>query len=73
MRHLQRVIGTHHLSVAAWGIYLFLMLPSFIVIPMSFGGRDEIVFPPDSFSLELYRQLAPDKTAEATRSRRSRE
>lgn len=57
MRHLQRVIGTHHLSVAAWGIYLFLMLPSFIVIPMSFGGRDEIVFPPDSFSLELYRQF----------------
>lgn len=45
------------LSVAAWAGYLFLMLPTLIVVPMSFGGKFEMSFPPRSFSTFLYEQL----------------
>ncbi|WP_342640446.1 ABC transporter permease [Rhodoligotrophos ferricapiens] len=40
----------------AWLAYAFLLLPSLIVLPMSFGDKDELIFPPRSFSLYLYRQ-----------------
>lgn len=43
-------------SGAAWVAYLFLVLPSLIVIPISFGERTAIEFPPQRFSLDLYRQ-----------------
>src|SRR3954465_14571355 len=43
-------------SIAAWFAYLFLVLPSLIVIPMSFGDKDEFVFPPRSLSLYLYKR-----------------
>ncbi|HVM79984.1 MAG TPA: ABC transporter permease [Stellaceae bacterium] len=39
---------------AAWSGYVFLALPSVIIIPMSFGNSDELIFPPRSFSLYLY-------------------
>ena len=46
------------LSVAAaalaWVGYVFLILPSLIVIPLSFGDRSELVFPPSSLSLFQY-------------------
>ena len=35
-------------------VYFFLLVPSLIVIPVSFGTRNEIRFPPREFSLELY-------------------
>jgi putative spermidine/putrescine transport system permease protein len=35
-------------------VYAFLLLPSLIVIPVSFGTQHEIKFPPREFSLELY-------------------
>ena len=38
-------------------IYLFLTLPSLLVIPMSFGGSGSLSFPPKEFSLDLYRQF----------------
>ncbi len=38
----------------AWFILLFLMLPSFIVVPMSFGGKFEMMFPPTTFDTILY-------------------
>src|SRR5262249_44181825 len=33
----------------------FLLLPSFVTIPLSFGNKDQIVFPPTQFNWELYR------------------
>ncbi|WP_233838912.1 ABC transporter permease [Paraburkholderia sp. ZP32-5] len=47
-------LGGIALSVLAWAIYIFLVVPSLLVIPMSFGGRDELTFPPTSFSFYLY-------------------
>jgi putative spermidine/putrescine transport system permease protein len=41
-------------SGLAWVGYVFLLLPSLIVIPISFGGGGELVFPPQRFSLELF-------------------
>lgn len=43
-------------SGAAWCVYLFLVLPSLIVIPISFGDKSTLEFPPSTFSLQLYRQ-----------------
>ncbi len=43
-------------SGAAWFCYLFLIMPSLIVIPISFGERTAVEFPPPRFSLDLYHQ-----------------
>jgi putative spermidine/putrescine transport system permease protein len=48
-------------AAAVFG-YVFLVLPSLIVIPMSFGTGSELVFPPRSYSLELYRQYFQEST-----------
>jgi putative spermidine/putrescine transport system permease protein len=40
--------------LAACG-YIFLILPSLIIVPVSFGNRVELVFPPSHYSLDLYR------------------
>lgn len=40
----------------AWCTLFFLLLPSVIVIPMSFGDTGELVFPPHHWTLHLYRQ-----------------
>lgn len=47
--------------VAIFG-YGFLILPSLIVIPMSFGSGGELVFPPRAYSFELYRQYFQEST-----------
>lgn len=44
-------------TIAAWLGYFFLMLPTFIVVPMSFGNKYELAFPPTSFSTYLYEQF----------------
>lgn len=44
-------------AAIAWLGYVFLLAPSIVVIPMSFGESTEIVFPPRGFSLELYREF----------------
>ncbi len=44
----------------AWITYLFLLVPSLIVIPISFGGPGEMEFPPRQWTLELYRQFFTD-------------
>ncbi len=49
--------ATIFLTVTAWIGFLYLLLPSFIVLPMSFGNQYEMVFPPDSFSTFLYEQF----------------
>jgi putative spermidine/putrescine transport system permease protein len=48
------------ISAAAWLCYAFLLLPSLIVIPISFGNPGQIEFPPRQFSLALYRQFFTD-------------
>ena len=55
-----RRIGT----AIAWCGYLFLLFPSLIVIPVSFGGAQEFEFPPRSFSLRLYAQFFGDPRRE---------
>lgn len=35
--------------------YIFLVFPSLIIVPISFGTRGELVFPPQTYSLDLYR------------------
>ena len=57
-RHQQgwRVLG----SVLSWLGYLFLLLPSLIIIPISFGGGRELRFPPTSLSFELFVQFFND-------------
>jgi len=47
-------------AVLAWCGYVFLLLPSLVVIPVSFGGGEELVFPPRSFSLALYGKFFSD-------------
>ena len=42
-------------SVVAWLILLFLLAPSFVVVPMAFGGKNELLFPPHGLSLQLFR------------------
>jgi putative spermidine/putrescine transport system permease protein len=42
-------------AVMAWIVFAFLLLPSFIIFPISFGNQHEIVFPPPGFHLDLYR------------------
>lgn len=44
-------------STIAWCCYLFLLLPSLIVIPISVGNPAQIEFPPRQFSLALYQRF----------------
>ncbi|CAM3954284.1 ABC transporter permease [Bordetella bronchialis] len=54
--HAWRLAG----AAAAWVGYLFLLLPSLVVIPISFSGSQELSFPPKEFSLALFRQFLGD-------------
>ncbi|WFU40000.1 ABC transporter permease [Bradyrhizobium sp. CB82] len=38
-------------------IYAFILTPTLIVIPISFGGSGELTFPPRVWTIELYQQL----------------
>src|SRR6266542_980002 len=49
-------------SLLAWCGYGFLLLPTLVVVPMSFGNASTMVFPPTSLSLELYRQFFTSTT-----------
>lgn len=42
-------------SILAALVYIFLLAPSLIVVPVSFGSRYELKFPPTEYSLDLYR------------------
>ncbi|MFK4447844.1 putative spermidine/putrescine transport system permease protein [Caballeronia udeis] len=44
-------------NVIAFAVYAFILVPTLIVIPISFGGSGELTFPPRVWSLELYGQL----------------
>lgn len=38
-------------------VYAFILIPTLIVIPISFGGQGELSFPPRVWTLDLYGQL----------------
>jgi putative spermidine/putrescine transport system permease protein len=44
-------------TLLAYPIYAFLIMPTVIVVPMSFSSGNELVFPPRSLDLGLYRKL----------------
>ncbi|MBL8703681.1 MAG: ABC transporter permease [Rhodospirillales bacterium] len=50
-----RIWRRAHSTFAAC-VYFFLLMPSLIVVPMSFGDKREIMFPPANFSLTLYQE-----------------
>lgn len=43
-----------------WLCYFFLLAPNLIVIPMSFSGKDELSFPPLTFSTGLFERFLND-------------
>jgi len=45
---------------AAWLCYAFLLVPSLVIIPISFSASQEFEFPPRAFSLHLYRMFFTD-------------
>lgn len=47
----------HAGSMSASVGYLFLVIPSLIVVPISLNGTQELQFPPQELSLQLYRQF----------------
>ncbi len=53
-------------AIVAWLILIFMMIPSLVVIPMSFGDRSEFQFPPESLSLFLYEEFFFTSTWMAT-------
>ncbi|MGV2288160.1 ABC transporter permease [Trinickia sp. YCB016] len=44
-------------NVVALAVYLFILVPTLIVLPISFGGSGELTFPPRVLTLELYQHL----------------
>lgn len=44
-------------NVIAFAVYAFILVPTLIVIPISFGGSGEMTFPPRVWTFELYQQL----------------
>jgi putative spermidine/putrescine transport system permease protein len=52
--------GRRVVAALAWTCYVFLVVPSLIVIPVSFGNPGEIEFPPRQFSFALYQRFFAD-------------
>jgi len=50
----QRKIDGMWLTVVGIAVLFFLILPTLIVIPMSFSGASYLEFPPTSFSFRWY-------------------
>ena len=46
--------------LVAWLCYLFLLVPSLVIIPISFSASQEFEFPPKALSLHLYRAFFRD-------------
>ena len=58
LRGFRQLVGTGGVVVPAIAglVYLFLLAPSVIIIPLSFSGSTEYIFPPKTLSLDLYYQ-----------------
>lgn len=53
----QRSLGPTCLSVTSYMILVFLILPVFIIIPLSFEAQRYLEFPPRGFSLQWYKSF----------------
>lgn len=51
-------IGWYLLWGAAWAILVYLVLPQFIVVPLSFSDKSFLSFPPAGWSTQWYERLA---------------
>lgn len=49
--------GSWTVPLLASAVYVFLVLPTILVVPMSFADKDELMFPPGSYSLFLYKRF----------------
>src|SRR5215472_15247402 len=38
-------------------VYVYLVVPTLLIVPISFGNRTELLFPPAAFTLDLYRDF----------------
>ncbi|ACA18229.1 binding-protein-dependent transport systems inner membrane component [Methylobacterium sp. 4-46] len=47
-------------GLAAWAGFLFLLMPTLIIVPISLGGARELSFPPRELSFGLYREFFTD-------------
>ncbi|WP_138464253.1 ATP-binding cassette domain-containing protein [Poseidonocella sp. HB161398] len=48
------------LKIYGWAMLVLVMLPILLMVPISFGKGNAIVFPPKEFSFEWYRGLVED-------------
>ena len=53
-------LGGLGLSVLVSAVALFLVLPTFVVVPMSFSSAEMLIFPPPGFSTRWYLAYASD-------------
>lgn len=60
LEQFSRKLNKLLLSGAAIAVLLFLVLPVFIVVPMSFSESSSLKFPPEGFSLRWYSQVFSD-------------
>jgi len=62
--HADRLVRRWRLLglVLAVLVYAYLVLPSLIVIPISFSGAGDMSFPPKTYSLALYREFFSTST-----------
>jgi mannopine transport system permease protein len=55
------MIGRRAVDLAAWLVCLFLMVPTIIVVPMSFGPDRHLQFPPRGLTLHWYAEYLQDR------------
>lgn len=53
-------IGRLLVATGVLSVLIFLVAPAFIVIPMSFGAAEYLIFPPKSFSVKWYIEFFKD-------------
>jgi ABC-type spermidine/putrescine transport system permease subunit II len=51
------ISGVLLFNIAIFSVLLFMVLPAFIVIPMSFDSSEYLRFPPENFSLKWYAEF----------------
>jgi mannopine transport system permease protein len=53
-------LGSFSLRAYVWAVVLFIMVPTLIVVPMSFSPADYLEFPPRGFTLHWYGEFFGD-------------
>ncbi|ONG52331.1 ABC transporter permease [Pseudoroseomonas deserti] len=61
MRAAPNPAGRMALNAAAYAVTVFLLLPTLIIIPMSFGPERFLQFPPNGFSMRWYLEYFRDE------------